>query len=52
MFGFPFFAIFVIIHTVCIISPCLSPDFGSSYDILDLADVVLVIAKNVAYNVA
>jgi len=40
LFGFPFFAIFAIIHPVCMLSLYLSPDSGSSYDILDLVDVI------------
>jgi hypothetical protein len=40
------FCIPIVIHLVYILSPCSSPDFGSSYDTLNLADVANVFVAN------
>jgi len=36
----------IIIHLIYMVSPCLSPESGPSYDILNLADVVDVFVTN------
>jgi hypothetical protein len=36
----------IIIHLVCMVSPCSSPDSGPSYDILNLADVADIFVAN------
>jgi len=45
-FFFCDFCKLIIVHPVYTISPCSCPDYDSSYDILDLADVADVFVAN------